>query len=249
MGKLKDKIINKKLWIVLIIILLLVAILKFSVDKIVELHPNSDEKESIASLKDAYAPLSTVTIKGTKDNVDYFLNLIGGKKIDIESEDMDKCFNITPEFVTDNSEYQVFKFADTAESFLLYQDNIYQIGHNKRGKGITNFALADANQDGVPELFYSYEWSISNVLRSNVAYFDPINKKEIGLNKNYREEIIAIVGTNNNDELRVYKGNMSSYEDFTNFTITPKTELDLIVYHDGVAKLVTRVEIEAFKNK
>ena len=90
---------------------------------------------------------------------------------------MSKCFNITPDFVADNSEYQIFKFSDTSESFLVYQDEIYKIGNNKRGKGILNFALADNNQDEIPELYYAYEWSVSEILRSNVAYFDPISKK------------------------------------------------------------------------
>ncbi|MBQ8298482.1 MAG: hypothetical protein IJX99_01180 [Clostridia bacterium] len=253
MGTLKEKLFNKKIVILVIAVVTIIAgifLAKtfFNSEFFNELIGNNKE-ENATGISNIYASISTYSLKGTKNGVDEFLKLVETKNIKPASEDMNNCFNITPEFVANNSEYQIFKFADTAESFLVYQDEIYKIGNNKRGKGILNFALADNNQDDILELYYSYEWSVSEVLRSNVAYFDPVSKKEIGLNKNYREQVVLLVSAEQNSELWVYTADISNYKDSTNLNITPRKESDVIVNAENSIKLVTRIDLENLKNK
>lgn len=246
MGKLKEKLMNKKTIIIAVAVLIVILIIITGINKTSN-ENNKEKEENLTGLSNIIASVSTYSLKGKETGVDEFITLLTEKNIKTESEDMEKCFNITPDFVSENSEYQIFKFSDTAESFLKYQDEIYKIGNNKRGKGILNFALADNNQDSIPELYYSYEWSVSEILRSNVAYFDPILKKEIGLNKNYREQIVILVAANQNRELWVYTADISNYEDVTNMNINAKKESDVVVSVEKSIKLLERAELENLK--
>lgn len=254
MGTLKEKLFNKKMIVILVISIIVITIGILVVKRIsgsegFRKENGSNEEKSITGLSNIYASVSSCSLRGHETGVDEFATLLEGKNIQLESNDMNKCFNITPDFVADNSEYQIFKFSDTSESFLVYQDEIYKIGNNKRGKGILNFALADNNQDEIPELYYAYEWSVSEILRSNVAYFDPISKKEIGLNKNYREQIVALISANQNSELWVYTADISNYEDNVNMNINAKLESDVIVNTENSIRLIERTELENLKNK
>ena len=106
----------------------------------------------------------------------------------------------------------IFKFSDTAETYIIYENEIYKIGNNKRERGTTSFALADINQDDKLELFYTYIWKVSEVSRTNVSYFDPVKKKEIGINKNYVEDNAILI--KNKEELSVHSGTISSENDY-----------------------------------
>lgn len=68
----------------------------------------------------------------------------------------DECYNVTPAFIADNSDYAVFKYSNSTESFILYDDEVYSIGTCVGGFGITSMALADLNKDGMYELYYTF---------------------------------------------------------------------------------------------
>ncbi len=90
--------------------------------------------------------------------------------------DTDKCYNITPDFIADNSDYTIFKYEECHESFVLYDGQIYRLGEYLGRSNIAGMALADLNKDGQYELYYTFLWG-SGVLRSQIGYFDPANKK------------------------------------------------------------------------
>lgn len=89
----------------------------------------------------------------------------------------DTCYNITPGFVADNSDFAIFKYDISAEAFLLYDGEVYHIGTGWGGSGVESMALADLNQDGQYELYYTFSFG-SGIGRTKIAYFDPSTKKE-----------------------------------------------------------------------
>lgn len=239
MSTLKEKIFNKKI-LVFAIVLFLVAIVciiaKFVANR------KSDETESKSGLSNIYANVSTSSINGYKDGVEEFLNLASERLISFQSEELENCYNITPDFVKENSEYQIFKFKDTAETYIIYENEIYKIGNNKRDRGTTSFALADINNDNKLELFYTYIWKVSEVSRTNVSYFDPITKKEVGFGKNYSEEILTFM--KNKDELALFNSTISKDENYVDFIINARTEKVVIVSKNGDIKPIIRLEME-----
>lgn len=244
MSTLKSKLINKKT-IALAVILVIIAIVCIFT-KLVKGTKNKDLVNK-SGLTNVYANVSTSVIKGYIDGVEDFINLSREKSISFESKELENCYNITPDFVKENSEYEIFKFSDTAETYLVYENEIYKIGNNKRERGITSFALADVNQDEKLELFYTYIWKVSEVSRTNVSYFDPVEKKEIGINKNYMENSAILI--KNKEELSVYNGTMSNEENYTDLTINARLEADVLVNEEGTVKPITRVEFEEIFSK
>ena len=244
MSTLKSKLINKKtitFFIVLVIIAIICVVTKFVKDS------KNNYLINKSGLTNVYANVSTSAIKGYSEGVEDFINLSREKSITFESKALENCYNITPDFVKANSEYKIFKFKDTAETYLVFENEIYKIGNNKRERGITSFALADVNQDEKLELFYTYIWKVSEVSRTNVSYFDPIEKKEIGINKNYIENSAILI--KNKEELSIYNGTMSNDENYVDLTINARLEAEVLVNDNGVVKPITRIEFEEIFSK
>lgn len=250
MSSLKEKIINKK--VLLILIILAVIILVFAKFIGTSLEDAKNKKiESKSGFTNIFAPSSSSSIKGNENGVEEFLRLAENKSIKFESENLENCYNITPEFVSSNSDYKIFKFKDTAETYIVYEELIYKIGNNKRARGITSFALADINQDEKLELFYTYVWKVSEKSRSNISYFDPLEKKEVGINKNYIEENVILI--KNENELTICNAAFSKDTDNIDFILNSKLEIDVLVNDNDIIKPLRRVEFEeifaAEKNK
>ena len=94
----------------------------------------------------------------------------------VRTYDKDECFNITPDFVAGHSDFSIFKYDTSTESFIMYDDEIYSIGPCIGGYGLTSVALADLNRDGQRELYYTFSWG-SGRHRSHIGYFDPVNRE------------------------------------------------------------------------
>lgn len=244
MSTLKSKLVNKKT-ITLLVILIAIAIICV-VMQLAKVTKNNNLVNK-SGLTNVFANVSTSAIKGYEDGVEDFLNLSREKSISFESKELENCYNITPDFVKENSEYKIFKFKDTAETYIVYENEIYKIGNNKRDRGTTSFALADINQDEKLELFYTYIWKVSEVSRTNVSYFDPLEKKEVGINKNYVENNAVLI--KKNEELSIYNGTMSNEENYVDLTINARLESDVLVNDNGVIKPITRVEFEEIFSK
>lgn len=239
MSTLKEKLVNKKtiiLGIIIAVIAIVCIVIKFVRES------ENDIARTKSGLSNVYANASTSAIKGYKEGVEEFLNLASEQLISFQSEELENCYNITPDFVKENSEYQIFKFKDTAETYIIYENEIYKIGNNKRDRGTTSFALADINNDNKLELFYTYIWKVSEVSRTNVSYFDPITKKEVGFGKNYSEEILTFM--KNKDELALFNSTISKDENYVDFIINARTEKVVIVSDNEGVKPIIRLEME-----
>lgn len=122
---------------------------------------------------DPLAPKSELTITPSKKQVAAF----EAQNVDFESPyDTDECYNITPDFIADHSDYTIFKYEESAETFILYDGQIYSLGEHPGRSNITSVALADLNRDGQYELYYTFVWG-SGLIRSQIGYFNPANKK------------------------------------------------------------------------
>lgn len=113
------------------------------------------------------------TYLGTKTDVEEFLLLIPDHVTTYEN---DTCYNITPEYISDTTEYAVFKYDQSCESFLLYKGKVYEMGTSFGGYGVVDMVTADLNNDEENELYFTYSWG-SGIHRSLVGCFDPATEK------------------------------------------------------------------------
>lgn len=120
------------------------------------------------------APEAELTITSSKEQVSEF---ISKNKNLIALYDEDECYNITPDFIADNSEFTIFKYDISRESFIMYDGEVYSIGNCFGFDGITSMALADINMDNQYELYYTFT-SGSGMPYSQIGYFDPVSKED-----------------------------------------------------------------------
>ncbi len=131
--------------------------------------------------------------------------------------DTDECYNITPDFVADNSDYYIFKYSSSTESFIMYDGEIYSIGTCFGGFGITSMALADLNKDGTYELYYTFSYG-SGLHHSHVGYFEPINKEIHVFEDDDLLNSDMVLTVNDSGDLCVNSA-IFDMDDFVNFTI------------------------------
>lgn len=118
------------------------------------------------------AVTSQLEIKSSFDQVYSFLsknkNFTSGYERDI-------CYNITPDFIANHSDYSIFKYGSSLRSFLLFDDEIYELSGDVGG-GLTSMALGDLDEDNQYELYFTFSWG-SGLLHSQIGYFNPSTKK------------------------------------------------------------------------
>lgn len=163
---------------------------------------------------DTLAPESELTITSSDMQVSDFVEKMQGFTTYYET---DECYNITPAFVADNSDYSIFKYSSSTESFILYDGESYSVGTCFGGYGITSMALADLNKDGTYELYYTFSWG-SGLHRSHVGYFEPINKEIHVFEDDVLLESDMILTINSSGDLCVNSATIDM-DDFVNFTI------------------------------
>jgi hypothetical protein len=195
----------------------------------------------ISSSEDKYlpiqAPFNSLSIRSSEEGVEDFLKLLGDYKRGYENE---KCYNITPTFVSDNSEYKIFKFEKSCASFLQFDGLTYQLGGSFGGYGVTSLALADMNRDGQYELYFTYSYG-SGIHRAQVGYFDPAQKQVLVFDKTYKKSdcILTLDSDNNlsNNRAKIH------LQDFVNFDITADDELGTIKYRNNKIQYIEYTEV------
>ncbi|MFC5703279.1 M56 family metallopeptidase [Cohnella faecalis] len=167
-------------------------------------------------------------IVGTRDGVDAFLALNKDFK---SGYDTDTCYNITPAYMKENSEYRIFKYDQSSASFLLYEGNVYPLGEWFGGFGVTSMALADIDRDGRSELYFTYSWG-SGLHRSHAAYFSPAAKQIVTLEYTHLNGDMLL--TDNHDgSLSLFAAAISSVGGFVNFEMEGTEFISDIVYANG----------------
>lgn len=120
-------------------------------------------------------PIVTFQMVPSSDGVEGFLTLLDGYRGDFDD---DLCYNVTPKDIADKYDFSIFKFDKSCSSFLLYDDKVYPLGEWFGGYGVTSFAVADLNEDGESELYFTCSWG-SGIHRSQVGYFDTASKEAV----------------------------------------------------------------------
>lgn len=149
----------------------------------------------------------------------------------------DECYNVTPALIADNSDYAVFKYSSSSESFIMYDGEIYNIGTCFGGFGITSMALADLDKDGEYELYYTFSWG-SGLHRAQVGYFEPANK-EIHVFEYALPNSDMILTVNESGDLCLNSATLD-LDDFVNFTIKKQNFIGTISFEgDGTELNIT----------
>lgn len=117
-----------------------------------------------------------------KDSVDEFMDIIGevelgglysGMKLEKEH-----CYNVTPESVSAQTDYKIFKFSDSCVSLLLIDNEIYSICESFGGFGFINAVPWDYDENGTLDLLVASSWG-SGLHRSIISVFDTTTKESI----------------------------------------------------------------------
>lgn len=131
------------------------------------------ESKAPAEKKEVWFTSCRTTEKST-DGVKELEGLVDGKPVfDIKG---DACFQITPKSIKENSDYRIFKYDRSSASYVLYKGKAHQLGNSFGGSGLDSVQLADLNNDGINELYFTCSWG-SGIGRGNVGYFDPVKEE------------------------------------------------------------------------
>jgi hypothetical protein len=88
----------------------------------------------------------------------------------------------TPEIRT-RLKAQVFRVIDSGESYLIREKKVYHLGEAFGGDGVNSMLVEDLDQDGQPELWYTFNWG-SGRHYSQFEVFGSSNGKAKNLLKN-----------------------------------------------------------------
>ncbi|MCL6460065.1 MAG: M56 family metallopeptidase, partial [Gorillibacterium sp.] len=168
------------------------------------------------------------SITGTTDGVEAFLALQKNFK---SGYDTDKCFNITPAAVKENSDYKIFKYAASSASFLLYDGKVYPLGEWFGGSGVTSIKLADLDEDGQNELYFTYSWG-SGLNRSYAAYFNPTTQQVTTFSSAHLNKDLMVVD-NGSGGLALYEASFTSMDSFVNIEMKATKHISDIVFKEG----------------
>lgn len=169
----------------------------------------------------------SIHITGTKDGVEDLLALLEQKKWDMAAGNYgyefsyDTVFNITPDSMTEEADFQIFKCNTSCLTILTYNGDCYELGIGIGGYGVVDAVLYDYNGDGASELLYTYSWG-SGLHRSCAAYFDFALCESVDLDYSAGDEEMMFV-TNESGGISLYKAVFQSDSDtdiFTDFSLS-----------------------------
>jgi hypothetical protein len=185
----------------------------------------------------------SISVHGTKDGVEEFLILLGdfdsknkGTLTSGYAHDYDTCYNITPEEIKlQKPGCRIFKFSESSLSVLQYEGDFYMLGESFGGLGVVDMKLADLNDDGEEELYFTYSWG-SGLHRSHIAYFDFKEKTGRVIDYVYINNDMMII-EDEKGGLSLYHANIScdgktdTY--FIEYSLESGEFLGKLVYKDG----------------
>lgn len=178
------------------------------------------------------APEESLSIRPSDEGVADFLALLGDAAP--ASYENDTCYDITPDFVRDNSDCRIFKFSVSCASFALYDGKAYALGESLGGSGADSFALADMDGDGACELYFAFSWG-SGMHRSMAGCFDPAARAVTVFDAAfYGEDCMLTLSTDGG--LAVRRAEFTSRESFVSYDIAAGETLGTLVYEDNAVQ-------------
>lgn len=114
---------------------------------------------------------------------------------------------------------------------MVYDNEVFLIGEWFGGYGVTNIKLADIDNDGEMELYFTFSWG-SGVHRSQVGYFNPKTKEIVVFNYSNMFEDMALV-LNDKGDLLLYEATISKRESFVDLTMETGDHIADIVFENN----------------
>lgn len=205
----------KKNFIVVVLLILVI-----STTRCINKGPTSTNTLSVKAVS------SELKIVPSSEQVEDFLS----KNKDFASiYETDICYDITPDFVANNSEFSIFKYNMSARSFLLFDDEIHTLGG-----GVTSVALGDLDNDNKYELYFTFGWG-SGIYRSQIGYFNPSTKKVVVFDyQNFNYDMILT--TNNSETSLLVNEATISYNSPVEFSIKSNKLMGKFISEEGNVK-------------
>lgn len=149
---------------------------------------------------------------------------------------LENCYRIYSKDLLTNNTYQVFKFVNNCASFLLYNGTIYELGTWFGGLGVVDIKIADLNNDGFDEVYFTNSWGLG-VHWNGLSYFDTKDNNiyQLYVEKRYYQELMLTGSSSGILVSRAYfSSNAIDIYAYIDLTLTQKNELGLIKYQDEI---------------
>ena len=112
----------------------------------------------------------------SKEDVDAFCDILGEGLLSGYVLDREKCFNVTPQQVLGETNCKIFKFSDSAASFVMIDNEVYTLCEWFGGYGFVNAVPCDFDKDGNKDLLVASSWG-SGLHRSVISVFNSVTKE------------------------------------------------------------------------
>lgn len=172
----------------------------------------------------------------SSNGVEDYIEQVFGDDYDEATEG--RYYNVVPEDISNDYGFSIFKSDLIGYSALVYNNERYSIG--KWGAhGVTSFAIADLNEDGDFELYFTYSCG-SGILRSEVGYFDTASKEIVTFDYFSKWFADMLLEVDSNKVLCVYDVNLDTYnpKSIVDIEMTAGEKLASIVADNGEISLV-----------
>lgn len=177
------------------------------------------------------AVTSELKVVPSNSKVEDFLNI---NKDFSSGYENDVCFNITPDFITDNSSYSIFKYSSSTSSFLMFENETFKLGEHFGGYGVTSMALADLDKDYQYEFYFTFSWG-SGLHRSQIGYFDPVAREVMIFDYSHLNKDMMLT-TNEDGDLLVNEVSIK-INTFVDFTVKADKPIGSITFNNDTITL------------
>ena len=133
--------------------------------------------------------------------------------------------------------FSIYKFLRSGRTMLEYRDSFYELGNiTGEGSGAVSVALADMNNDGISELYYTGSGTKGfSILEA--GYFDPAKGELTSFTIDWDTQAgfwgKELMLTVEDGRLEVYSASAVSGETKADITLTPENKAGEIVYESG----------------
>lgn len=120
------------------------------------------------------------TTEYMKESVDEFLSVLGYVQDEKTSSEYalikEKCFNVTPDQIEEETEIKIFKFSDSCESYVFIDGEVFELCESFGGYGYINAVPCDFDANGDIDLLVASSWG-SGIHRSIISVFNTTSKE------------------------------------------------------------------------
>lgn len=172
--------------------------------------------------------IETFQMVPSSDDVEDYLELL-----EEYEEETDQWFQVTSKEIRDKYDIRIFKSDTTCSSLLLYEGELYPLGTCFGGYGVTSFAVADLNEDGAFELYFTCSWG-SGIPRSEIGYFDSAEKETVMFDVSYWMQEL-LLEADDHGSLCVYDAK-ASVNSFVDIKMSAEEKIGLVDVDSGTIR-------------